>query len=112
MKECYIQRIPEAVQVAIADLIPPFQEDVPGWIISRINTPWQSRNRGFGSRLLDRICSDADYERVWLWLQPLATGQEMNGLNQEQLVAWYKKFGFKVSKDFPTYMYRRPGRAK
>jgi len=62
-----------------------------GYAIRRINTPQELRGRGYASRVLRQIIADADREGVRLYLEPAATG----GLSQTQLVAWYRRHGFK-----------------
>lgn len=85
MKTCYV----DTEHRAIADLVPPY-ELTEGWTITRINVPTASRGHGVASRLLNRICQDADRERVSLWLEVVAS----DGLDYSALCAWYQRHGF------------------
>jgi GNAT superfamily N-acetyltransferase len=86
---------------AIADLV---QYDlVPGWAITRINVPAEHRGHGVGSKLLRQILDEADREGVDLYLEVSPS----DGLDFEQLSAWYARHGFKWSRKYPGLMYRK-----
>jgi len=95
MKTCYFDRETRA----IADLVAPLPNYgigyVPAWQITRINVPFQSRGAGLASALLKQITDDADSDCVDLWLGVLPT----DGLNREQLIAWYERNGFRQHKN-------------
>lgn len=74
---------------SIADLVRP-GELTTGWTITRINVPENHRGKGNGTRLLEHILEDADKEAVTLWLEVSPS----DGLDREQLVAWYRRHGF------------------
>lgn len=90
MKKIYI----DLETRAIADLSPPGHVVHDAWCIHRINVPLGMRGKGLGSALLDEICRDADSEGQTLWLWPVASFHE-RGLDQDQLVAWYARRGFR-----------------
>ena len=85
MRECYFDEETRA----IADLIS--HGDLAGnLIITRINVPKEHRGKGIARKLLKEILFDADKDRVILHLEVSPS----DGLNREQLVAWYKRHGF------------------
>lgn len=88
MKNCFI--IPE--YRAIADLCPALEMGLPGngWIITRINVPEKNRGKKIGTDLLNRICVEADCNKVILYLEIHPSG----GLDYDQLEAWYLRHGF------------------
>lgn len=97
MKTCYV--IPEFR--AIADLVAP-GEMTRNWTITRINVPKASRGHGLGSQLLRQITDDADRLGLRLQLEVYAS----DGLDHEQLVAWYGRHGFEPYQY--GYLMRRP----
>jgi hypothetical protein len=53
------------------------------------------QNRGNGTRILDLLCEKADKLNVILSLSPIPSPNgEDHQINDKQLVAWYRKFGF------------------
>lgn len=65
--------------------------------ISDVYVPPSSRNRKLATALLNFVCQEADANRITLILT--ASGfvkdeAEPLGLDDDQLVAWYKRFGF------------------
>lgn len=62
-----------------------------GYIITRINVPVAHRGKGHASALLRECCDEADREGTTLWLEIA----ESDGLNYNQLEAWYKRYGFR-----------------
>lgn len=97
MKTCYV--IPEVR--AIADLVLP-GELTPFYTITRINVPLQYRRQGYGQRLLAMICDDADAEDLVLMLEPSPS----DGPNYDQMIAWYRGYGFEMTSI--GYMLRIP----
>ncbi len=63
--------------------------------IFRINVPRKYRGKGFGSRLLKQIIKDADSQGVRLMVGIVAS----DGLNYDQLEAWYKRHGFEQEEE-------------
>jgi len=100
MKTCYTLRI-DPTNIAIADLVKP-GELTRDWTITRINVPRGHRGRGIGRALLREILAQADYEGVRLQLEVAPS----DGLNYEQLVAWYDRYGFRFNGY--GYMTRKP----
>lgn len=79
---------------AIADLTPG--DDVFGegtLVLTRIETRAQARGNRLASKLLARICEEADQEGVELWLEVVPDGSP-GGLTKKQLTAWYSRYGF------------------
>ena len=68
------------------------QRDGRVWNLARITVYPSYRGRGYGTRMLKRILADADREGVELRLYVCGG----NGLTDEQLTAWYKRYGFTV----------------
>ena len=97
MMTCYIL----FEQRSIADLVAP-GELTQNWTITRINVPKEFRNKGYGTKLLKLILDDADRDMITLQLEPSPS----DGLNYKQLVAWYKRYGFKITLN--GYMKRLP----
>lgn len=62
-----------------------------GWMITRINVPVRQRGKGHGRALLHRILTEADRERITLYLGVQPSG----GLTRSELEAWYMRHGFK-----------------
>lgn len=82
--------------IAIADLSLFNEEGAPlTYIITRINVPPSNRGQHVGSWLLREIVEEADAEGVTLVLEPIPSG----GLDHDQLVAWYKRYGFSEEDD-------------
>lgn len=89
------------VRIAVLDLSRYYGQ---GYIISRINVPFDCRGQGFGTKLLKRITDAADREGQILWLEI----QESDGLTYDQLEAWYKRHGFKWYRGTMGVMRRLP----
>lgn len=94
MRTCYIDKETRS----IADLC---DYDGRGMLLTRINVPKAARGRGHARRLLDRILEDADHFRVTLFLEISPS----DGLDFDQLEAWYMRHGFERYDD---YYRRRP----
>jgi ribosomal protein S18 acetylase RimI-like enzyme len=66
------------------------------------------RGQGVGSRLLARICAEADRQEAIIFLTVSATLAEP-GLSDEQLWVWYMRYGFyKRASVSDWYMQRMP----
>lgn len=94
MKSTYMLKVEGDMRPAIADVhrwdrISEI-EDRPVHMIHRINVPESARGKGHGTTLLKEIIEDADQEGVMLILGPSPSG----GLDFDQLVAWYERYGF------------------
>lgn len=61
-----------------------------GLIITRISVPSACRGHGYASALLDECCSDADLDRIDLYLEISPS----DGLDYYELEAWYGRRGF------------------
>ena len=63
------------------------------------------QNRGNGTKILELLCEKADKLNVILSLSPIPSPNgEDHQINCKQLVAWYRKFGFKGE----TLLCRKP----
>lgn len=87
MRSCYYHKI-SSTELAVLDNCDYYND---GHIITRINVPHKQRGRGFGSLLLLQCLSDADRERVTMWLEISPS----DGLDYPTLEAWYLRHGFK-----------------
>lgn len=74
-----------------------------GWMICRVNVPAPSRRQGIATRLMAEVLADADAEGEVLWLAVNAYGD----MTKRQLIAWYKRLGFKPV--VPGWYRRLPG---
>jgi hypothetical protein len=74
--------------------------------LRRIKVPPVMRGQGHATRALTWLCILADEHEVAITGLVRPFGEK--GLNLEQLTAWYRRNGFKVSKDHE--MYRSPKR--
>lgn len=78
-----------------------------GWLITGIDVYWRNRHRGVGSALLTQITDDADDENVVLFLAVSPDGSR-ESLDEEQLINWYSRYGFILSKTNNLSMKRQP----
>jgi ribosomal protein S18 acetylase RimI-like enzyme len=99
METCYV----DPATRTIADLVAP-GELTPGWTITRINVPAPHRGKGHGSTMLKRILADADAKQATLYLEVSPS----DGLDYEELFAWYTRHGFKRVRS--GYLRRLPRR--
>jgi GNAT superfamily N-acetyltransferase len=70
----------------------------------------QQRARGHASALLSEIVGIADEEHILLWLEVQRYGAPRDGLDNNQLMEFYRKFGFVKVEDGrkPVMMHRLP----
>lgn len=105
MRESYIHKPTRAVLTASASLTMPNSK----WWVNRINVPEHHRGKGIASCLLTAACCDADLHSIMLRLHasPDLSGK---GLNQECLIAFYERHGFKQNDhcEVPGNMIRYP----
>ena len=52
--------------------------------------------KGHGTRMLQTLCDLADRHDVEIQLRPLPIGRKPYPKSREQLIAWYRRFGFEV----------------
>jgi ribosomal protein S18 acetylase RimI-like enzyme len=70
-----------------------------------------SRRQHLATALLNFVCQEADANRITLLLT--ARSDEEGGLTDEQLIEWYKKFGFqKLQEDADGWVMARRVREK
>lgn len=96
-----------SLQVGMSDAVP---EHMRAGIreITALFVPHEFRRQKLATILLNFVCQEADANRITLILT--ATPEDDEGLNQEQLVAWYQRFGFQVlprADDAPYLMARQ-----
>lgn len=101
-RNCFFEQLSDT-RISIADIC---EYENLGWIITRINVPAEFRGTGAGTRLLKQITDDADEHGVTLWLEISPS----DGLNYEELEAWYKRHGFRWYRGSFGIMRRRPAR--
>lgn len=89
MKTCYVVQEVRA----IADLVQP-GELTKDWTITRISVPEKYRGNGYARCLMEMILKDADTTNTILQLEI----QPSDGLNYEQLRAWYVRKGFRQTR--------------
>ena len=87
MKTCYIVKLNKFC-IGIADLTNYYSK---GLVITRINIPVAFRRQGYGTKLLDQICKDADISKTVLFLEIVSSGD----MPYNNLILWYKSKGFK-----------------
>jgi ribosomal protein S18 acetylase RimI-like enzyme len=99
MKNCFYDRETNS----IADLIDAY-EMLPrkGLLITRINVPKAHRGQGHGTALLKKILEAADEEKINLYLEVSPS----DGLNYNQLVSWYRRYGFRPMRKHKGLMSR------
>ena len=57
--------------------------------------------RGYGSRILQQLCYQADKYQITLSLSPIFMPNGRNEpMSTEQLISWYRRFGFKGNSPF------------
>ena len=111
MKSTYFRRL-GAVHLAVLDLSPMCLPGMEGMLIPRINVPRYTtpdgkqyfRGKGIATDLLDECVADADAEQVTLWLEVSPS----DGLDYDQLVAWYTRHGFQQHEKHAGLMFRTP----
>ena len=71
------------------------------------------QNKGYGARLLRKVCAEADEAGITLVLWARPYGEEPPR-NQAELVEWYNRFGFAIiqADDAAVLMARMPGVAE
>lgn len=81
---------------SIVDIVPGTEMGVTGVVLTRINVPSRYRGKGHGSDILKRVLADADATNTRIFLEPAASG----GLDQDSLIEWYQRHGFKWMKGY------------
>jgi hypothetical protein len=75
--------------------------------IEIIGVPKKLHGQGYGTKIMNHLCSLADSHGVTLQLRPSASSTH----SRTKLINFYSKFGFVVNKDLSNgyqYMYREP----
>jgi len=75
------------------------------YIITRLSVPKTMRNKGIATKLLHRVCQDADAEENFLVLARLP----YYGIDDDRLKKLYERFNFfEVCEDLEGLMMRKP----
>lgn len=93
--ECYIRMWPRTVQNG---------EKLRH--LTDMQVPKEKRGRGAGSRLLKKVCAEADQRRNVLLVEVAPYGDSEG--TKEQLYNWYHRFGFRKIQEEPLIMARAP----
>lgn len=64
-------------------------------------------NKGYGTRLLDLLCVEADKYQITLWVWPLPE-ENKKAISLDKLKSWYYRFGFEQGDG--TFMIRKPNK--
>lgn len=76
------------------------------WLITSLGVPVKNRRKGHGTRMLRKVCAQADREGAILCLSVADDGTGMGDL---ALRLWYAKHGFiPIDPYEPNSMYRPP----
>jgi hypothetical protein len=88
-----------SVMVAISQAVPAHMQSRTREV-SQLLVPLEHRRKHLGTALMNLICQEADANSITLLLivQPFDEG----GPDEDQLIDWYIKFGFKTLQDSPT----------
>ena len=62
-------------------------------------------NKGYGTKLLELLCDEADKYKITVWVWPLPE-ESKKAISLNKLKSWYIKFGFEQSDG--TFMIRKP----
>lgn len=73
------------------------------WYFNRLIVPKSARNKGFATRLMEMLIELLDEKKIVLINEVQGTGD----LNNDQLVTFYKKYGFKET-EHPYRLIRNP----
>jgi GNAT superfamily N-acetyltransferase len=103
MRTFYHIRMPSGVRPAVGDVS---EIGTSLYEINRINVPEPFRGKGYGTRILQDIIRDADREGITLTLSVFSSGKQ---LDNDDLIAWYGRHGFKMLSYANRLMHRRPG---
>jgi ribosomal protein S18 acetylase RimI-like enzyme len=89
MRTSYYKKL-DTASLAVLDLTPYQHNGQPGYLLTRINVPVQHRGLGYGTMLLLECLQSADAEGAVIVLEISPS----DGLNFEELGAWYTRYGF------------------
>lgn len=82
----------------VIDLMPIPNYGENWWLMTGCQTYWKYRGRGYASHLMRQVIKDADEEGARIALQADAQphdNRKKPGLNQMQLMAFYRRYGFR-----------------
>lgn len=78
--------------------------------LSHLIVPEQHRKQGYASLLLQKVCAEADEAGKVLLLMPKP--YDVIGMDREQLVDFYQRFGFEVIQERPAVLMARKAGAE
>lgn len=76
------------------------------YLITRIVVPSRFRKQGIGTELLKEMIAEAQKEGVTLLVGPQPYNP-VGGMTEEELIAWFKRYGFTENGGRP-FLVRRP----
>jgi GNAT superfamily N-acetyltransferase len=88
---CYYEQV--GPHIAVLDVMMPGEYHPTAAYISRVSVPSKYQGAGVGSRLVSRVCADADALKIALMLVPRPYGRD-GEIEHRELVSWYRRFGF------------------
>lgn len=81
---------------------------LPGsWLVSRIFVPHSERGKGYGSRIIDLVCAEAD-SRGFVLVLSVEPDSDGHGLGWDELADFYARRGFAYVIDGDPMMRRMP----
>ena len=96
-------------EVLIDDCLLILQIGFNNIYIEHIRSLPEFKNKGYASRLLKRLIDLADKMSVRLTLHPQPTDNRGQGLSMDDLINWYKRYGFNYPDEDSDYeMIRYP----
>lgn len=87
-----------SVMISISDAVPVHMKSAIREV-SHLHVPLEHRRKHLGTALLNLICQEADANSITLLL--IAQPYDEGGPNEDELTAWYAKFGFTELQDTP-----------
>jgi len=91
-----------SLRIAVAEGLP--DEMRPG-TREIISVRAENSRKGHASALMCKVCNEADRQRIVLLLEAKPFD---DGMNEDQLMRWYGRFGFIRIQDEPVLMARQP----
>jgi GNAT superfamily N-acetyltransferase len=96
-------------EVLIDNCLLILQVSFNGIYIEHIRSLPQFKNKGYASKLLRRLTDLADKMIIRLTLHPQLTDSQGQGLPKDDLINWYKRYGFEYPDEDSDYeMIRYP----
>lgn len=90
---------PASLEVALSVAVPMHMRSATREI-AKLSVPLTHRRKHLATALLNLVCQEADANSITLLLIVEPFGGD--GPDEEQLIAWYEKFGFQRLQDVPS----------